>query len=259
MISSLVRGCAALVALAGLAAAGGCANAVAKANAGARPGTGFAIRTLPENQRKYGVFVPHSYDPTKAYPTILFLHGGFENGSNPEAAFNVGIGPVIAEHASEFGYIVVFPQARSSWRGGDVELNDAYAALQEVRRYYRVDESRIVLTGLSWGGYGVWALAQKHPTEFAALVPMCGNDKLDAVPLVKDIPTWCFHNELDPFISCGDSKCMVAAINKAGGHAQLTTYVALGHDVWVRAYKDEALWKWMAQQHRGESRVARAG
>lgn len=228
----------------------GCSNAVSKANASAPKGTGFVVSNLPTNQRKYGVFVPYNYDPNKAYPTILFLHGGFENGSNPETAFNVGLGPEIADHAKEFGYIVIFPQARDSWRSGDVELNDAYAALQETRRHYRVDDSRVILTGLSWGGYGVWALAEKHPTDFAALVPMCGNDKLDAVPAIKGIPIWAFHNTMDPFISCGDSRVMVDAVNKAGGQAKLTTYTALGHDVWVRAYRDLDLWKWMGQQHR---------
>jgi predicted peptidase len=222
---------------------------VSRANEGAKAGTGFQIHQLA-NGRKYGVFVPHSYSPSKWYPTILFLHGGFENGSDPDKAFNVGIGPVIADKAETFEYIVIFPQARSSWRDGPTETNDAYAALQETRKKYRVDDARVTLTGLSWGGYGVWALAQEHPTEFCALVPMCGNEKTDAVPAVKRIPTWCFHNNLDPFVSAGDSKNMVNLINEAGGQAKITTYGAIGHDVWVRAYKEPELWAWIGKQRK---------
>lgn len=235
-----------------------CSNSVARANEGAKPGTGFTIHQLP-NERKYGVFLPHDYTPNKWYPTIVFLHGGFENGSDPEKAFNVGIGPVIADHASTFQYIVIFPQARGSWRDGPEETNDAYAALQEVRKNYRVDDSRIILTGLSWGGYGVWALAEEHPTDFCALVPMCATEKPDAVPTIKNIPVWCFHNTLDPFVSAGDSKNMVKLINEAGGQAKLTTYTAFGHDVWVRAYNEPGLWEWMMKQRKAGTVTPAAG
>ena len=226
----------------------GCSNAVGRANDGAPSGTGFLVKKLP-NERRYGVFVPRNYDPGKPYPVILFLHGGFENGSDPDKAFSVGLGPVVADRAANFEYIAIFPQARGSWRD-DHETDDAYTALQEVRRSYRVDNSRVILTGLSWGGYGVWTLAEQHPSEFAAIVPMCANEKPDAVPAIRGIPTWCFHNALDPFVSCGDSKNMVNLINEAGGKAKITTYGAFGHDVWVRAYKEPELWTWLAQQRK---------
>jgi predicted peptidase len=250
----------AAVVIVGLVATG-CSGSgtIKQANAGARAGTGFVVRELPGENRKYGVFVPHGYDGTKAYPVILFLHGAFEGGDNPGVAFSVGLGDAIADKAANFDYIAVFPQTRSgNWKESNEDLGDAYKALQDVKKNYRVDNDRVVLSGLSIGGYGVWALAKQYPNEFAALVPMCGYDKLDAVPAVKGIPTWVFHNTMDPFVGVGDSKVMVEAINKAGGNAKLTTYGAVGHDVWKRAYREPELWRWLAQQRRsGASASAR--
>lgn len=235
--------------------AGGCAGSgsVAQLNAASPAGTGFVVKSLGNqpNGRKYGVFVPRSYDGTRAYPVILFLHGAFEGGGDPRKAFSVGLGPVIQEKAATFEYIAIFPQTRGNWGENTRDLADAYRALQEVKQAYRVDSSRIILTGLSIGGYGVWALAEQYPNEFAALVPMCGYDKPSAVPAIKHIPTWIFHNSADPFVSVGDSKVMERLIREAGGNVRLTTYPAFGHDVWVRAYREPALWTWLGQQRRG--------
>ena len=88
-------------------------------NAGAPAGTGFEYRDLPGSDRKYGVFIPHDYDGTRAYPAVVFLHGLFENGSDPKSSMLVGLGPVVAERKLAAGYIIVFPQARSDWRSKD--------------------------------------------------------------------------------------------------------------------------------------------
>lgn len=227
----------------------GCVGSAAKkVNETAHPGRGFVLRTVPGTDRSYGVYIPNSYDGTRAYPVILFLHGGFEGGSNPAKAFGVGLGPVIAERMNQFEYIVVVPQSRGDWGAQTQDLANAYKALEDVKSTYRTDPSRVILTGLSFGGYGVWALAEKHPHVFAALVPLCGFDKVDAVPSIRHHPIWMFHNTMDPIVFCGESREMEAALKKAGANVRLTTYSAFGHDVWERAYRETELWTWIGQQ-----------
>ncbi|MFN4243167.1 MAG: prolyl oligopeptidase family serine peptidase [Tepidisphaerales bacterium] len=256
MLKRMKCGLAMWTVLLGTAAfSAGCAGggaAVAQLNAQSPQGTGFVIRTLGNQPdgRRYGVFIPRSYDGTREYPVILFLHGAFEGGTDPRRAFSVGLGPVIQEKAATFNYIAIFPQTRGNWGEDTRDLADAFRALQEVKQAYRVDRSRVILTGLSIGGYGVWAMAEQHPQVFAALVPMCGYDRPEAVPAIKHIPTWIFHNSFDPFVSVGDSKVMEKLLREAGGNVRLTTYPAFGHDVWVRAYREPALWEWLGQQRR---------
>lgn len=225
-------------------------------NQGVAPGRGFVTRTDPVSGRQYMVFVPHNYSPSKQYMTVLFLHGLFEGGNNPEKAVLVGLGPSVAERSRTLECIVVFPQARNNWRNEE-DQRHAVAILQDVRRNYSVDNDRIVLTGLSDGGYGVWAVASLYPDQFAALVPMCGYDKLDAVPRIRHLPTWIFHNTGDPFVSVGDSRAMRDALQKAGGRVSLTEFGTMGHNCWTRAYKMNELWAWMGQQRRPGSLARR--
>ena len=69
---------------------------------------------------------------------------------------------------------MVFPQIpqEESWSGSSVQVG--MAALEAATGEFKIDESRVYLTGLSLGGQGVWQLAYDHPERFAALVPVCG-------------------------------------------------------------------------------------
>jgi predicted peptidase len=221
-----------------------------KFNEGVAAGRGFVVRQEPTSQRDYGLFVPHSYDPSRRYPVIVFLHGLFENGNDIQNVMRSGVGPVVVEKSKSLQFIVVFPQARKEWRS-EGEVDYAYSVLQDVRKHYNVDNDRIVVTGLSTGGWGTWAMAEKYSSEFAAITPVCGFSKPDAVARLKRTPTWVFHNSIDPIVSHGDSQEMVDAL-KAAGNKQVfeTTYDAVGHDAWTRAYRDPQLWTWWASVRR---------
>ena len=56
----------------------------------------------------------------------------------------------------------------------DLSGQIAMAALDETIEEFRIDESRVYLTGLSLGGEGAWYLGYLHPDRFAAIVPICG-------------------------------------------------------------------------------------
>jgi hypothetical protein len=51
-------------------------------------------------------------------------------------------------------------------------------------------------------------------------------------------------------VSVEESRSMVAAVEVAGGSAQLTIYPDAGHDCWNRAYAEPELLRWMVAQRR---------
>src|SRR5689334_5559783 len=79
--------------------------------------TGFVDRSYKNadgSESPYVVFVPHSYDGTKDYPIILFLHGAGETKtakSGGKLPVEVGIGPAIKTREKTFPFIVVIPRA----------------------------------------------------------------------------------------------------------------------------------------------------
>src|SRR3954469_23041902 len=152
-------------------------------------GTGFVTRTVIVDQaeRKFAVFVPHDYSPSKKYPAIVFLHGLFESGRDAKRCLSAGLGPVIAKDPEHWPFISIFPQTMGSWRG---EVNErlVMACLDDVEANFSVDQNRVILAGLSYGGRGTWEIGAKHRDRFAALVPMSGDAAFDACKQLKDMP-----------------------------------------------------------------------
>ena len=66
----------------------------------------------------------------------------------------------------------------------------------------------------------------------------------------KDVPLWIFHGAKDPAVPVKASEDMFAALEQAGGHPKKTIYPEQGHQSWIPAYNDPALWKWLLAQKR---------
>lgn len=219
-------------------------------------GRGFVTRTVIVDQaeRKFAVFIPRDYSPAKKYPTIVFLHGLFESGHDARRCLSAGLGPVIAKDPEHWPFISIFPQTMGSWRGASNERL-VMACLDDVEANYSVDQNRVILAGLSYGGRGTWEIGARHRDRFAALVPMSGDAAYDACTRLKDMPIWAFHYSGDPFIPVSDAEKMVERIQTAGGKAKLTEFAAIGHDCWTRACSETDVVNWMLQQRRAQSTV----
>jgi dipeptidyl aminopeptidase/acylaminoacyl peptidase len=101
---------------------------------------------------------PPDFDPSRKYPLVLIIHGG------PTAASLLGFGAQ-AHLTAARGWIVFQPNYRGSdQRGnayvrsifgdaGDGPGRDVMAGVAAVKKLGFVDESRIAVTGWSYGGY----------------------------------------------------------------------------------------------------------
>ena len=71
-----------------------------------------------------------------------------------------------------------------------------------ARRDFKGDARRVYLTGLSYGGFGAWNLAARHPQKFAALAPIVGYGHPDhAAPIASaKLPLWVFAGGRDPVV-----------------------------------------------------------
>ncbi len=199
--------------------------------------------------RNYAVYTPAGYDATKKYPAIIFLHGLFEGGSNGTSQTKVGIGPAIQEHPERWHSIVIMAQTPTNWQDPE-SVNLAAATLDDASKKYSIDQNRIVATGLSNGGAGVWLLGAKYPGRFAGLAPLCAFAEYDTVKTLSStrVPIWAIHNSADIFVGAGGTKEMVERINKAGGNAQVTIYGAFGHNCWDTAYNESSIITWLQSQ-----------
>jgi predicted peptidase len=212
--------------------------------------TGFLARTVSWGGQvyRYVVYVPADYDPGKAWPTLLFLHGAGERGDDGTKQAEVGIGKAIRENPSRYPCIVVMPQCRHGLRWDGPMLDMAQAALAAVEHDYRVDPNRVVLTGLSLGGYGTWTLGAQKPQRFAALGPVCGWGEPAQAAILAKLPIWCWHGEADPAVPVQRSRDMVTAVKAAGGTVRYSELPGVGHNSWDAAYGDPEFAAWLVSQ-----------
>jgi predicted CopG family antitoxin len=128
--------------------------------------------------------------------------------------------------------------------------------LDDVMRNHPVDPRRVILTGLSMGGYGAWDLAARRPDLWAAVVPICGGGDPGTAAHMKDLPIWAFQGAKDPVVPPERSREMVEAVRRAGGKPRYTEYPDVAHDSWTPAYRDRISSR--GSSRRG-SRVAHEG
>jgi predicted peptidase len=233
---------------------------MSSANAAAPAGTGFSVRevVIDGQPHKYGLFVPHHYNPATPTPAIVFLHGLLEGGSDGVTAMKKGLSSAIAKRPGTFPAIAIFPQSGGDWTGAARETL-ALAVIDDVQAHFAVDRDRVILTGLSNGGYGTWRIGANNPGRFSALVPIAGQADFESVPKLTRIPIWCFHNSGDIFVNVGAARDMVAKIRAAGSTSvQYTEFQSFGHGGWDEVYQDPKMLKWMLAQ-RISSRGATAG
>ena len=220
------------------------------------------LKVLPQQTNKYFkvevqkdvfletwflLYLPDGYDTiNQPWPLVLFLHGSGERGNILEMVKKNGP-PKLAEFGKSFPFILVSPQCPEDQRWSTDVLD---MLLDEMAARYRVDSSRIYVTGLSMGGQGTWDLAIAYPDRFAAIAPICGKvDPGDAAKL-KDIPIWVFHGAKDDVVPPEMSENMVNALKAMGSDVKFTLYPDAGHDSWTETYENPEFWEWLLEQHR---------
>jgi len=193
----------------------------------------------------YLLSLPDGYDQKEQqWPLMLFLHGAGERGDDLTKV-KVHGPPKLVEQGKSLPFIVVSPQCPtgSRWSSPD-QVGALIALLDEIVENYRVDESRVYLTGLSMGGHGTWTLASTCPERFAAIAPICGGGDRRMARRLKEMPIWVFHGAKDSVVPIAQSKEMVEAIKEAGGTVEFTIYPEANHDSWTATYDNPKLYDW---------------
>ena len=217
--------------------------------------------TLP-----YRILFPKGYEKgDQSYPLLLFLHGAGERGSDNKAQLVHGA-KLFKKNSKTYPAIVVFPQCEkdSYWahldRGpydhmnlsfpfyekGKAPLELVIQLLDELLEKERIDRSRVLLAGLSMGGFGTFELLARRPNLFSKAIPICGGGNPLLVPLYANhTKFWVFHGDADSVVDVKYSRRMHEALVEAGADVQYTEYPGVGHNSWDNAFADPQFLSWL--------------
>ena len=134
----------------------------------ARDGVGFMHVDGPAGTRGgSSLYVPETYDPAKAYPLVVAMHGGSGNG----AAF---LWSWVRE-ARTRGVIVIAPTAKGgTWSLMEPEVDgpNIDRIFDQVASDWNVDPAKMLLTGMSDGGTFTYVLGLRSGCRFTHLAPV---------------------------------------------------------------------------------------
>jgi predicted peptidase len=208
----------------------------------------------------YRLLLPKNYDPTIAYPEILYLHGAAARGNDNAEPLNWGpllfLDPALRD---KYPFFLVVPQCPSNNGWSDVDgrsLKESEPLLHSIEllkrvlpAQYKIDEKRRYITGVSMGGNAVWITMIRHPGFFAAAVPVCsGGIPRMVTAAAARYPLWVFHSDDDHIIPVQSARDMVKAWRDHGGTAKYTEYTGLKHSSWKKAYTELEMYDWLLRQ-----------
>jgi predicted peptidase len=219
-----------------------------------RKGVG-RVSVVTSARLPYLAITPAGFRTQSRWPLILFLHGSEQRGNDLNLLKLNGV-PKYALNSPAFPFVVVAPQLPL----GRIWDGDAVSGLvKQLIARFRIDATRVYLTGLSTGGYGVWSAAMKHPERFAAVVPVSGGGNT-VIPkhaegaqlsALRSLGVWAFHGGSDSLVDPGESQRMVAELQRIGAaDVRVTVFPGAPHDIWSRVYDDPALYGWLLLHHR---------
>lgn len=209
-----------------------------------------------DTEQPYGLYLPKSYDENKKYPLVIMLHGA---GSNHRLALRRVFGKSNANGENDveatryfpewkdIEYVVASPYARGTAGYQGIPEKDVYNVLADVKKRFNIDEDRTYLTGLSMGGGGTLWIGMTRPDIWAAIAPVCpappqGTDQL--IENALNLPAHFHHGDKDQAVPVTVSRDWTTKLKAMGAQVEYVEYPDVGHDSWVNAYKDEAVFTW---------------
>jgi dienelactone hydrolase len=217
--------------------------------------------------------IPARYSTTtKKYPLIVFIHGIGELGTSlsrmnccglPKHLYNKTFPANFNVGGANHSFLVIAPQFKVRPSAAQVQSVIDYA-----RAKWRVDDTRIYVTGLSMGGGSTWDWSSVYGEKAAAIVPVCGGTKptttLASKLASKNLPIWGLYSSADAVVPVQWGRDWFSWIDAANptyaSKTKLTIWTDATHNrTWGRAFHPQTrvdgfnIYEWMLLFKRGTS------
>jgi predicted peptidase len=224
----------------------------------------FVSFEAPYEDWRYLMWFPPAYAErtNDEFPLIVFLHGSGDADFDEVWVQSYGLPEVLdfGPIPDNFEFVVLAPQAgpgTSWWAGRQPEA--VGALVEQAIADYRIDPTRVYVTGISMGGYGSWHAAVDRPDLYAAVVSVSGSGfGMAELPegfqpcAMADIPVLAVHGAEDPISLPEANLALIAGYEQeCGTSVEVRMLPDQGHfGTFVEAYRDPSIYDWMLSHTR---------
>ncbi|HDR89370.1 MAG TPA: hypothetical protein ENN63_07060 [Bacteroidetes bacterium] len=142
------------------------------------------------NLYPYSLFIPDDYTGEKRFPLLVYLHG---SGDDDRVLSRTPVKPS--------GFIVLAPNGRGTSNCFAVPKAqaDIEYSISDVIKNFSIDTTKIILSGFSMGGYGVYRTYYEHPERYRAIAILSGHPDLARRWIDPDEPNFLENKYLKKF------------------------------------------------------------
>ena len=146
----------------------------------------------PYARSALSLYVPESYDGSRAWPLVVALHGGFGHGRD-------FLWTWLREARSREFILLAPTSAGSTWSISRPETDfiPLVERVKDIFSQYNVDRDRILITGISDGATFALICGLKQQTPFTAIAPVSGVLVPGDLSQVKSRRIFWVHGALD--------------------------------------------------------------
>ncbi|MDR0228458.1 MAG: prolyl oligopeptidase family serine peptidase [Flavobacteriaceae bacterium] len=209
--------------------------------------TTFAQPKAILDKTAYQFWLNEPKSVTDKNPLIIFLHGRSLSGTNIDRVKRYGALKGIEKGLNIPAYLVAPQLPSGPWNPDKVD---------EVVKYvidnYKIDESRIYITGMSLGAYGTMKYASKYANRIAAAIAICGGGEEKDACNLTNIPIKLIHGDKDFIVPLKESKKIMSAIQNCNKKAPVELEVVKGgnHGSVEDLYRHMDLYNWLLQYNK---------
>ena len=215
---------------------------------------------------------PKSYSTNTSarFPAMIFMHGAGEAGCNTNGGVynnekqlwlggNLFMGRV---DNGQFDGFLIYPQlveTSGCWGVWATTKTANYTAIvsmvDSLGKYARLDVDRIIVDGLSGGGYGAWRFADLYPQRVTKIAPSASAGNTTNRTNFVHIPIWFATGGKDADPSPAQALYSYNRMKEIGADIRYTQYPDLGHAVWYNHWREPDFVPFMNDNHKANPLV----
>lgn len=192
---------------------------------------------------RYAISVPDAYDDASRDPRPLVL--ALHPGGRSEYYGSWFLQTVVEPALRSWGAVMIAPDVPDrSWATPMAERS-VLALVEHVLAQHEIDRERVLVTGFSMGGRGVWHLVARHADVFTGAVVMAGSPGEADVAAMSATPLYLIHSPDDDVVPFGLAEEAYVALSARGHPVELRVLPGAGHyamGAYVPALRSAGAW-----------------